>query len=133
MTDHEAIHQAIESFATSYNAGDLSALLAYYDDDLIKLRQGAPAESKAETERRVREVFARFDTRVEVENLDIEVSGDMAYTRGVYVVTLRPREGGETRKMVRRYLEVWRKRAGRWRVARTMDNMEEVADRTPGS
>jgi ketosteroid isomerase-like protein len=124
MTDHEAIQRAIDSFATSYNSGDLSGLLAYYDDGLIKVRQGAPAESKAETERRVREVFARFETRVDVDNVEIEVSGDMAYTRGVFVVTVTPRDGGETQKLTRRYLEIWRKRAGEWRVARTMDNTE---------
>lgn len=124
MSDHEAILQAIESFAASYNAGDLPALLAYYDDDLVKLRQGAQAESKAETGRRVKDVFARFDTRVDVRNIEIEVSGDMAFTRGVFAVSLSPRDGGEARQVVRRYLEVWRKRAGTWRVARTMDNME---------
>jgi uncharacterized protein (TIGR02246 family) len=124
MNDHEAIQRAIQSFATSYNAGDLDGLLAYYEEDLIKVRQGAPAESKAETERRVREVFARFETRVDVDNVEIEVSGDMAYTRGVFVVTLTPRDGGETLRVTRRYLEVWRQRAGEWRVARTMDNTE---------
>lgn len=122
-TDRQAILQAIESFAASYNSGDLTSLLSYYDDDLVKLRQGALEESKAETRHRVNEVFARFHTRVDVENVEIEVSGDLAFTRGVFTVTLSPRNGGETHHVVRRYLEVWRKRAGQWRVARTMDNV----------
>jgi ketosteroid isomerase-like protein len=122
MSDRDDILRAIRSFASSYNSGDLGALLSYYDDDLVKLRQGAPAESRAETERRVKDVFARYNMRVEVENLEIEVSGAMAFTRGVFIVTLSPRAGGEAQKVVRRYLEVWRKREGTWRVARTMDN-----------
>jgi ketosteroid isomerase-like protein len=129
VTDQEAILRAIESFAASYNSGDLSALLSYYDDDLVKVRQGAQAESKADTERRVKDVFTRFDTKVEVENLEIEVSGDMAFTRGIFTVTLSPRDGGEAQQVVRRYLEVWRKRAGKWRVARTMDNGGDAASR----
>jgi ketosteroid isomerase-like protein len=129
VSGHEAIRQAIESFAVSYNSGDLASLLSYYDDDLVKVRQGAPAESKGETERRVQEVFARFHTKVDVENVEVEVSGDMAFTRGVFTVTLSPCDGGEIRQVVRRYLEVWRRRGGRWRVARTMDNAEETATR----
>jgi uncharacterized protein (TIGR02246 family) len=129
MSDREAILQAIQSFAASYNSGDLAGLLSYYADDLVKLRQGAPADSKVETERRLKDVFARFATRVDVENLETEVAGEMAFTRGTFVVTLAPRDGGETQRIGRRYLEVWRKREGRWCVARTMDNSEDVADR----
>lgn len=127
-TDRQAILQAIESFVASYNSGDLAALLAYYDDDLVKLRQGARAESKAETRHRVSDVFARFETRVDVENIEVETSGDLAFTRGVFTVTLSPHNGGETHHVVRRYLEVWRKRAGQWRVARTMDNAGDAAN-----
>jgi ketosteroid isomerase-like protein len=122
VSDSGEILEAIESFARAYNSGDLAALLAYYDDDLVKLRQGAPPESKAEMERRVRDVFARFHTKVEVENLEIETVNDLAFTRGLFTVTLSARTGGDVHRVVRRYLEVWRKRAGRWRVARTMDN-----------
>jgi len=127
QSDHQAILQAIDSFVASYNSGDLTALLSYYDDDLVKLRQGARAESKAETERRVNDVFARFHTQVDVENIEIEVCGDLAFTRGVFTVTLSPRGGGEALRVARRYLEVWRKRGGQWRVARTMDNEEDGA------
>ena len=129
MSDQEAILRAIESFAASYNSGDLRALLSYYDDDLVKVRQGVQAESKADTERRVGDVFARFDTKVQVENLEIEVSGDMAFTRGIFTVTVSPRDKGEAQQVVRRYLEVWRKRAGEWRVARTMDNAQDAPTR----
>jgi hypothetical protein len=31
--------------------------------------------------------------------------------------------------VVRRYLEVWRKRAGEWCVARTMDNAQDAPSR----
>ena len=129
-TDRQAILHAIDSFVASYNSGDLTALLSYYDDDMVKLRQGAGAESKAETSHRVQDVFARFHTRVDVNNIEVEVSGDLAFTRGVFTVTVSPRDGGETHQVVRRYLEVWRKRAGQWRVARTMDNVGDEANST---
>ncbi|HWW82965.1 MAG TPA: DUF4440 domain-containing protein [Vicinamibacterales bacterium] len=126
MNEREVILEAIQSFAIAYNAGDLTAVLASYDDDLVKMRHGAEPESKAETARRVQDVFARFETKVEVSNVELEVNGDMAFTRGTFVVTLAPRGGGETQQVARRYLEIWRKREGRWRVARTMDDVGAV-------
>lgn len=52
MSDHDAILRAVQAFAAAYNSGDLTTVLSYYDDDLVKIRHGARAESKAETEPR---------------------------------------------------------------------------------
>jgi ketosteroid isomerase-like protein len=97
-------------------------MLACYGDDLLKLRQGAPAETKAEVAARVAQVFAKFDSRVEVAVDEILVSGSTAFTRGSFTVTLKPKAGGESQTIERRYLEIWRKEDGRWLVVRTMDN-----------
>lgn len=122
MSEHEAILSTIASFVTAYNAGNLEDLLNYYADDLIKVRQGAEPESKEELAGRLRRLFDRFDTEVEVNNSEIVVSGNIAYTRGSFRVTISPRDGGDKQQVTRRYLEIWRKRDGAWQVARTMDN-----------
>jgi uncharacterized protein (TIGR02246 family) len=123
MNDREAIELAISDFVRAYNSGDLAAILSYYTDDLVKVRNGSPPETKPETARRVAEVFDRFHSRVEVENDEIVVAGDFALTRGSFRVTLTPKSGGEKQIIDRRYLEVWRREDGRWQVARTMDNV----------
>ena len=124
MSDQKAIESAIVEFVEAYNAGDLARVLAYYADDLIKIRQGAPPETKSETAQRVAAVFAKFHSRVEVVTDEIRTSGDIAYTRGSFRVTLTPKAGGESQIIERRYLEIWRKEQGRWLVARTMDNTD---------
>jgi uncharacterized protein (TIGR02246 family) len=122
-SDAEQITRAISEFIDAYNAGDADRVAAYYADDLVKVRAGAPAEGKAETARRIKDVLARFQGHLTVHNDEITVSGDMAFTRGTLSITLVPRDGsGPTQALERRYLEVWRKDAGRWRVVRTMDN-----------
>jgi ketosteroid isomerase-like protein len=55
----------------------------------------------------VAEVFKNFHSRVEVANEEIVVSG------------------GATQHFDRRYLEIWRKEGGQWKVSRTMDNTRE--------
>jgi len=124
--DRAAIARQIERFIAAYEARDLDSLLTTYSKDLVKLRQGVGDERKAETARRLRAVFADYDGRVEVDNVETFVSGDLAVTRGTFLVTLTRKAGGEpTRAFRRRYLEVWRREEGDWRVFRTMDNAAE--------
>jgi ketosteroid isomerase-like protein len=124
LNEEKTIEASISEFIRVYNAGDLEGVLAYYSDDLIKIRQGGPAETKAETAKRVAGVFDKFHSRVDVTNDEIRVAGEMAYTRGTFRVTLSPKAGGERQIIERRYLEIWLKEDGRWRVARTMDNTQ---------
>ena len=70
----------------------------------------------------VKDVLARFQGHLEVHNDEITVAGNMAFTRGHLVITLTPRAEGAPQTIERRFLEVWRKDAGRWRVIRAMDN-----------
>ena len=122
MTDEEQIAEAVERFIRAYNGGDVETIVAYYADDLIKDRQGAPPERKAETVERVRGVLRDFRGNLSVTNDEIVVSGDVAYARGSLRITLTPRAGGAPQRIERRFLEIWRKRGGRWLVTRTMDN-----------
>ncbi|HTO76584.1 MAG TPA: nuclear transport factor 2 family protein [Thermoanaerobaculia bacterium] len=122
MTDEEEIAAAVERFLRAYNAGDVETIAGYYADDLVKDRQGAPPEKKAETVARVRGVFRDFSGSLSVSNDEIVVSGDLAYARGTLRITLTPRAGGTPQRVERRFLEIWRKREGRWLVTRTMDN-----------
>ena len=124
MNDKTEIRKAIDQFVVAYNTADLEAVMGYYTDDLVKTRQGGASERKSETAARIADVFANYETRVDVTNDEIVVDRDLAFTRGTFTVSLLPRSGGDTVRLTRRYLEIWRKENGRWLVARTMDNAE---------
>jgi ketosteroid isomerase-like protein len=121
--DRNAIAKQIEEFIRAYEAGDLDGVMDYYSPDMIKLRQNASPESRAETRERVAGVFRYFSGRLSVINDEIVASGDLAYTRGTLKLTLTPRAGSAPPLVVeRRFLEIWRRSGGRWLVARAMDN-----------
>ena len=122
MNEKGEIESAISGFKKAYDSGDLAGILEYYSDDLIKLRHGAPDESKAELAERVADVFKKFHSTVDATVDEVLSSGDLAIVRGTFHVTLASKQGGEEFVLDRRYLEVWRKQDGRWKVARTMDN-----------
>jgi ketosteroid isomerase-like protein len=120
--DRDMIAKQIEEFIRAYEAGDLAGVMDYYAPDMIKLRQNAPPESRAQTQERVAGVFRDFSGRLAVVNDEIVASGDLAYTRGTLKLTLTPRAGGPPLVIERRFLEIWRRSSGRWLVARAMDN-----------
>lgn len=122
MNDGEAIETAISEFVSAYNANNVERMLAGYSDDLIKLRNGAPPETKPETARGVTEVFERFHSRVDVVTDEIRAFGEVGFTRGSFRVALTPKAGGDSQIVERRYLEIWRKEraGGRWRARWTM-------------
>ena len=76
MSEKAAIEEAIAGFKESYDAGDLDGILNYYSDDLIKLRHGAPAESKAELAARVAQVFENYHSTVDVVVDEVLSSGE---------------------------------------------------------
>jgi ketosteroid isomerase-like protein len=117
------IKQAIAAFAEAYKNGDLDTVVAYYAEDLIKLRNGYAAETKSETSKRLSDVFNNYNGIVDVIVDEIQVQNNFAFTRGSFAVTLTPTKGGQTTRIERRYLEIWRKDSGKWRVIRTMDNV----------
>ena len=100
MTDEEEIAAAVERFLRAYNAGDVETIAGYYADDLVKDRQGAPPEKKAETVARVRGVFRDFSGSLSVSNDEIVVSGDLAYARGTLRITLTPRAVEELNDLI---------------------------------
>jgi ketosteroid isomerase-like protein len=116
------IEQAIFSFIRAYNTGDIAGVLKCYSDDLIKLRHGAPVETKPEVAARLAAVFAQFQTHIEVVIEEIQETGEIAFSLGSFRVMLVPKEVGEAQAVARRYFELWRKESGQWVVFRTMDN-----------
>jgi ketosteroid isomerase-like protein len=120
--DPGQIAMAIADFTAAYNRGDLTSILAYYTEDLIKLRQGAPPETKKEIADRLRSLFASYTGTLTVQTDEIIVEHSVAFTRGSLRVVLTPRAAGTIQTIDRRYVELWRKEGGRWRVARAMDN-----------
>ena len=121
--DEREIRSLIEKFADAYHSGDLQGVLDCYADDLIKLRNGAPAETKPIVAERIAQVFDKYSSRVDATVDEILIDGDLAVVRGNFTVILTPKSGGETQTIERRYLEVWQQDKGRWLVARTMDNV----------
>ncbi len=119
--DAAAIRRVIDEFIAAFNRGDVDALVACYTEDLVKLRFQNPPETLVQTAERVRAFFASHAGTLAVVNDEILVMGDVAFTRGTLAIEAVPRAGGSPFRVERRFVELWRREADRWKVARTMD------------
>ncbi len=57
-----------------------------------------------------------------VDTQEITILGDLAYDRGTLHVVLTPKKAGPSVIIERRFLEIWRKEDGKWKIIRAMDN-----------
>jgi ketosteroid isomerase-like protein len=117
------IEQAIAAFVAAYNQRDADAVLSYYADDLVKLRHEAPPESKAETETRLRAVFASFTVAFSAAADEIIVGDNIGFARGTQQLHLISKRDGREQLIERRYFDIWRLDDGVWHIARSMDNV----------
>lgn len=130
VSAEQSIRRAVEEFTRAYNGGDLQNLTEIFAEDLIDVSAGEPTrtgeEARKDFEARVAATHAKFRPRLEIHIDELRVAGEWAYQRGSLLVTLIPKEGGDTSFIRQRYLEIWkRETSGKWKIAIEMDNTAE--------
>lgn len=117
--DKATIDSLDHSFATLANAGDYGALVkAYYAEDAIALPPNGPAVTGQAAIEAFLKTFPTI-SNFQIQSEEIDGNGDLAYVRGRYSMTMTP-AGGAAMTDSGKYLEVWRKKDGAWRVTRDM-------------
>lgn len=114
------LRQTEAEWNKAYAGRDAAAVANFYSDDAALANPFAPLSTGKEAIAKDNKTFAA-DPNMSVEfasdRVQVAASGDMAYTRGHYTMTMTD---PETRKPVTgkgNYLTVWQKQAdGSWRV-----------------
>ncbi len=103
---------------------DLDAMMSIYAEDARELLPGMPPivgiEAIREFYAGLIEEYPRFEHEFEIAEIIVTDSGDLAVTRGTYRFTPdgRRRDEYESGK----YVGVWRKRDGEWRLYLNISN-----------
>jgi len=127
--DVGALQKRIDQWLDGYNKADVAQMMDVFSDDFTLDDEGAPGIlDKAQTTRIYGGLFAKYDTHIQGITDELRASGDMAFDRGHYIITLTPKGGGTTIVHKGHFLEVWeRGKDGAWKVRRLMD----MNDATP--
>ena len=101
------------------SARDLHAIVAFYADDAVLLPAAEPAVSGKSA---IREEWHHilsipdFASKSALTHLDIAASGDLGYTAGTYVATLRGEDGNIVTEPGK-WVSVWKRQGdGTWRI-----------------
>lgn len=122
-----AVRRAIEAnnkkFVEAFNRGDAAAIAAMYARDARALPpNGDMAEGRQEIQALWRSAIVAGMKLVSLETVAVESRGDLAFEVGKYTMTL---PNGQTD--VGKYVVVWEKEGGVWRLAADIWNSNKPA------
>lgn len=114
------LRQTEEKWNAAYAARDGTAVANFYSDDAALANPFAPLSTGKEAIAKDNMAFAA-DPNMSVEfasdRVQVAASGDMAYTRGHYTMTMTDPETKKPVTSKGNYLTVWQKQAdGSWRA-----------------
>jgi uncharacterized protein (TIGR02246 family) len=128
--DRAAMKAQLEGVIDAYNAANPEAFKAAYTEDawVISMRRPIKA-SREEIGAAFTPGMSQYFFSTELEVLDVEVHGDIAYMIGRSTLTGEPREGSEVPAFVeeRIYTAIFKRENGDWLIHR---HMESTSPRT---
>ena len=126
LADSEGIDTLREQFMNLFRAGDATALARLYTENAVLMPPGEPAVTgRKAIELKLQTTFDRFTAVLNVTFDEIEISGDWAFERGSYTLTLTPKVEDEPIREVGKYLLILRRNSdGSWKLARDIWNSD---------
>jgi uncharacterized protein (TIGR02246 family) len=120
-----------KEYAASLNEGDLERWLALWTEDGVQMPPDEAAIfGKDNIRTRNEAMLERFTFDIGITNQEIETSGDLAYSRGIYKAQLMPKDGGRPISIDGKYLTVLERQTdGSWKIHRDIFN----SNRSPQS
>lgn len=114
----EEIAVLSQQLVAAANVGDVTTVASLYTEDAKLLLPNAETVVGRDAIERfytmLRDQFGLRDMAAEITELGSE--GDLAYEVGRYSLTLQP-EGGEAIRDIGKYVFVWKRQEGTWRIA----------------
>lgn len=122
--DVQRIEAMSSARAEAFNNEEADSIAAYFTNDAVLM---PPGESTMHGPEAVaayyQSIFDAYDPTLESRYVEVEVSGDLAYGRGIAKVTLVPDEGGEPTTTISKYLNIVKRQPdGSWKTTHDIWN-----------
>jgi len=133
-SDIYAIRLAKTAFRNAYNKGDVKGVLAIFADGFGDMSGGLASfyggEARSVLRHHLKRLFAGHRAQLAVTIISIRVQGQLAFDWGWHKLTLKPKNGRKPITTRKRYLEIWQKQDGKWKIVIFFDN-EDVPPEMP--
>jgi uncharacterized protein (TIGR02246 family) len=137
-SDEELLQEMVTAWDAGLNGHDTDAILALYaDDDATAMAPNQPALAGKEAIRGwLDTLFAQGTVQVANQAAEIQVSGDWAFSRGTYTLSVTPEEG-EPAAEAGEWISISKRQAdGSWKAVRNIWNTDSPppgVDPPPGA
>ena len=120
--DVEAIKSLSDEIMKAYNEGDLEALQAIVAEDLVFMPPGEPALIGKEAMRNWHD-FDKISIDVNITVEEVQVLGDWAFMRDIWIGTVTQKESGEKFELNNKSLILLRRQPdGTWKMSYSIFN-----------
>jgi len=116
--DIASINEIWSQYALAVNTDDFDLWISLWEDDGIQMPPDAPAVFGKEQILVVNErKFEPFEVNMTINNEEVRIDGDLAFSRGAYTASLTPKAGGDTVNLIGKYLTILKKQTdSSWRI-----------------
>ncbi|MGK7393825.1 MAG: YybH family protein [Candidatus Cyclobacteriaceae bacterium M3_2C_046] len=109
--DVMAITAISKARAEAFNQRDAAGIAQYFAEDAVLMPPGQPSRiGKQAVADYYQDIFDQYVPLLQSEYLEVDVSGDLAYGRGVATVTLKSRQGDSVIQAESEYINILKKR-----------------------
>jgi len=124
--DIEAINRLNDEYVAAENAGDVDGIMMLYTDDAVLMPPNQPALiGKGAIRSHVQALFDMFSLEEVLSPEEVVVTGDWAFVRATYTITVTPRAGGEQTQDNGKGIAIYKKGPdGSWKYARLVYNSD---------
>jgi ketosteroid isomerase-like protein len=118
--DTASVEQLLSDWDQAFNANSREQIFSLVTDD-FELLPPDQTPVQGERARELLEAFLEFDLSLEMSVVQLVVSGDWAFSRYEYTMTLTPKTNGETSVLAGNGLQLMRRGPGGvWKFAKVM-------------
>lgn len=122
--DLKAIDGVRGAHVAALNAGDARAWAALFTDDGVQMPPNARANiGRPAIEEWSKGFMSLFQLEFPLAVDEVHVSGDWAFERGTYAISLQPKSGGPSMQDMGKHITIYQRKSGaEWRMARDIWN-----------
>jgi len=113
------INKASEEFVAAAKANDAEGLVSLYAADAVLMPPNEPLSKGSEgAQTWMRSFFDQFTMEdFNISAQKVVVSGDWAFRRGTFAMTVSPAGGGEQMQDVGKFIDIWQRQSdGSWKI-----------------
>ena len=119
--DTAAINALYDQYSLGAKTGDLDLFLSVWAEDVIRMEADMPPIlGKEQVRARFAPLFEQFDQLVTIHgDTEVQILGDMAFSRGICTVSIIPKQGGATNNLGGKWMDILKRQPdGSWKIYR---------------